>query len=98
MNDPKVSQFFYQAFDGNVSRKTAGIKIGFLAGTNDPFYTTMQRGAQDAANAFGAELITQIPQNWNVTDHTPMLDAMVARGDRSEEHTSELQSRLHLVC
>ncbi len=83
MNDPKVSQFFYQAFDGNVSRKTAGIKIGFLAGTNDPFYTTMQRGAQDAANAFGAELITQIPQNWNVTDQTPMLDAMVARGDLS---------------
>lgn len=59
------------------------VKIGFLAGTNDPFYTTMQRGAQDAADAFGAELITQIPQNWNVTDQTPMLDAMVARGDLS---------------
>ena len=58
-------------------------KIGFLAGTTDPFYTTMQRGAQTAADAFGAELITQIPQAWNVTDQTPMLDAMVARGDLS---------------
>ncbi len=81
MTDPNVSQFFYQAFDGNVSPKTAGLKVGFLAGTQDPFYTTMQRGAQAASDAFGANLITQIPQAWNVTDQTPMLDAMVARGD-----------------
>ncbi len=83
MNDPKISQFFYQDFSGNLTRKTAGIKVGFLAGTQDPFYTTMQRGAQAAADAFGAELITQIPQTWNVTAQTPMLDAMVARGDLS---------------
>jgi ribose transport system substrate-binding protein len=41
----------------------------------------MQRGAQAAIDAFGAELVVQIPQNWNTTDQTPMLDAMVARGD-----------------
>src|SRR2546422_1656128 len=29
---------------------------------------------------------------------TPMLCAKVLRVPRSEEHTSELQSRLHLVC
>jgi ribose transport system substrate-binding protein len=56
-------------------------KIGFLAGTNDPFYITMERGAQQAASRFGTDLVVQIPQNWNVTDQTPMLDAMVARGD-----------------
>ncbi len=60
---------------------TKTIKIGFLAGTNDPFYTTMQRGAAQAAADLGVELITQIPQTWNVTAQTPMLDAMVARGD-----------------
>ena len=56
-------------------------KIGFLAGTTDPFYTTMQRGAAQAAADLGVELITQIPQTWNVTAQTPILDAMVARGD-----------------
>ena len=56
-------------------------KIGFLAGVQDPFYTTMQRGAAQAAADLGVELVTQIPQAWNVTDQTPMLDAMVARGD-----------------
>src|SRR5512140_742382 len=62
---------------------TKTIKIGFLAGVQDPFYTTMQRGAAQAAADLGVELVTQIPQAWNVTDQTPMLDAMVARGDLS---------------
>ena len=43
----------------------------------------MQRGAAQAAADLGVELVVQIPQNWNVTDQTPMLDAMVARGDLS---------------
>ena len=58
-------------------------KIGFLAGVQDPFYFTMQRGAQAAADRFGAELVVQIPDQWNATVQTPMLDAMVARGDLS---------------
>ena len=60
---------------------TGTVKIGFLAGVNDPFYLTMQRGAEDAINQFKAELVVQIPQTWNATEQTPMLDAMVARGD-----------------
>jgi len=56
-------------------------KIGFLAGVADPFYYTMQRGAEQAAADLGVELVTQIPEKWNVTQQTPMLDAMVARGD-----------------
>jgi ribose transport system substrate-binding protein len=56
-------------------------KIGFLAGVQDPFYFTMQRGAQAAADRLGVDLVVQIPDNWDVTVQTPMLDAMVARGD-----------------
>lgn len=56
-------------------------KIGFLAGVQDPFYFTMQRGAEAAAARLGVDLVVQIPDNWNVTVQTPMLDAMVARGD-----------------
>jgi ribose transport system substrate-binding protein len=47
----------------------------------DPFYFTMQRGAQQAAADLGVELVVQIPDQWNATVQTPMLDAMVARGD-----------------
>jgi len=57
------------------------IKIGFLAGVQDPFYFTMQRGAELAAADLGIELVTQIPEEWNATVQTPMLDALVARGD-----------------
>jgi ribose transport system substrate-binding protein len=56
-------------------------KIGFLAGVQDPFYFTMQRGAAQAAADLGVELVVQIPAKWDVTSQTPMLDAMVARGD-----------------
>jgi len=59
----------------------ARVKIGFLAGVQDPFYFTMERGARQAAADLGVELVVQIPDNWNATVQTPMLDAMVARGD-----------------
>ncbi len=60
---------------------TGAIKIGFLAGVQDPFYFTMQRGAAQAAADLGVELVVQIPDDWNATVQTPMLEAMVARGD-----------------
>ena len=81
MNDPAVQQFFYTSNVPEAKNTTKGVKVGFLAGVQDPFYFTMQRGAQQAADRFGVELVPQIPANWNVTDQTPMLDAMVARGD-----------------
>ena len=38
------------------------LEIGFLAGVQDPFYSTMQRGAEQAAADLGVEFVTQIPQ------------------------------------
>ncbi|HSN77663.1 MAG TPA: ABC transporter substrate-binding protein [Anaerolineae bacterium] len=81
MDDPAVQQFFYTSDVPDATKSTEGVKVGFLAGVQDPFYFTMQRGAQQAADRFGVELIAQIPPKWDVTSQTPMLDAMVARGD-----------------
>jgi ribose transport system substrate-binding protein len=81
MDDPDVQKFFYTAEIPEIQKSTAGKKVGFLAGVQDPFYFTMQRGAQAANDRFGSELIVQIPDQWNATVQTPMLDAMVARGD-----------------
>ncbi len=55
--------------------------FAFIAGVNDPFYITMQRGAQQAADLMGVNLIVQIPETWNATVQTPIIDAMIARGD-----------------
>jgi ribose transport system substrate-binding protein len=57
------------------------IKIGFLPGVVDPFYQVMQLGVEAAAKDLGIEVVTQIPQTWGVETQTPILDAMVARGD-----------------
>src|SRR2546422_2953697 len=39
------------------------------------------------------------PERIDAEQHDPLTDARLGGGEgRSEEHTSELQSRLHLVC
>jgi ribose transport system substrate-binding protein len=57
------------------------IKIGFLPGVVDPFYQVMQLGVEAAAKDLNVEVVTQIPATWGVEVQTPILDAMVARGD-----------------
>jgi ribose transport system substrate-binding protein len=57
------------------------IKIGFLPGVVDPFYQVMELGVNKAAEDLGIEVVTQIPPTWGVEAQTPILDALVARGD-----------------
>ena len=57
------------------------IKIGFLPGVVDPFYQVMQLGVEKAAADLGIEVVTQIPPTWGVEAQTPILDALIARGD-----------------
>jgi ribose transport system substrate-binding protein len=56
-------------------------KIGFLPGVVDPFYQVMEIGVNEAAADYGLEVVTQYPQTWGPTIQTPILDAMVGRGD-----------------
>ena len=57
------------------------ITIGFLPGVVDPFYQVMQLGVEAAAKDMGVTVVTQVPPTWGVEVQTPILDAMVARGD-----------------
>lgn len=57
-------------------------RIGFLPGVVDPFYQVMELGVNKAVADFGLESpVTQYPATWGPTVQTPILDAMVARGD-----------------
>ena len=57
------------------------IKIGFLPGVVDPFYQVMELGVNAAVKDLGLEVVTQFPPTWGVEAQTPILDAMIARGD-----------------
>ena len=57
------------------------LKIGFLPGVVDPFYQVMEIGVNKAAEDLGYEVVTQIPPTWGVEAQTPILDALIARGD-----------------
>jgi ribose transport system substrate-binding protein len=61
--------------------KDGKLTIGFLPGVVDPFYQVMQLGVEAAAKQIGATVVTQIPPTWGVEAQTPILNAMVARGD-----------------
>jgi len=45
----------------------------------DPFYVTMQKGAQAEADAMGAELIVDGPAQFDPVQQTPIVDALIAR-------------------
>ena len=66
---------------GTSAVSAADIKIGFLPGVVDPFYQVMQLGVEAAAKDLGIEVVTQVPATWGVSAQTPILDALVARGD-----------------
>jgi ribose transport system substrate-binding protein len=47
--------------------------------TTDAFYITMRKGAQAAADAFGAKLVFQGAPDFNPVQQVPVLDAVIAR-------------------
>ncbi len=58
---------------------STGKKITLMVGVKgDPFYVSMQCGAQEAATAAGATLDTQGPDKFDATLQNPMLDAVSA--------------------
>jgi ribose transport system substrate-binding protein len=64
---------------GSTSGSTGGKKITLMVGVKgDPFYVSMQCGAQEAAKAAGASLDIQGPDKFDATLQNPMLDAVSA--------------------
>src|SRR2546422_7717321 len=66
-------------------------------------YTTLFRSARDVTDRVGGEVAHPADrrEGAELAPGHPggLVDPRVAElGERSEEHTSELQSRLHLVC
>jgi ribose transport system substrate-binding protein len=57
-------------------------KFAFVPGVNpDPFYVTMAAGVTQAAIDLGVEIIQQDPAAFDPTVQTPIIEALVARGD-----------------
>jgi ribose transport system substrate-binding protein len=57
-----------------------GPTIALVVGVKgDPFYVTMQKGAQAEADKVGAELIVDGPAQFNPVQQTPIVDALIAR-------------------
>lgn len=56
--------------------------VAFLPGVEDPFYHVLESGVQAGSADLGIEpVVAQYPAKWGVSDQTPILDALIARGD-----------------
>jgi ribose transport system substrate-binding protein len=73
--------FVLEAVPLSANAQMSKPKIGFLPGVVDPFYQVMEIGVNEAIEDFGLEVVTQYPDTWGPTVQTPILDAMIARGD-----------------
>lgn len=68
------------SFAAGVSAKK--LKFAFMPGIADPFYFTMEKGAQAMADKLGVELIVgEFPKAWGPEYQVPILKALIARGD-----------------
>src|SRR3712207_8726784 len=63
-------------------------------------YTTLFRSIDDSLKGFGPKQSRNLLQGLGLTRYEIPIDIRITRwfNDRSEEHTSELQSRQYLVC
>ena len=58
----------------------AGPTIALVVGVKgDPFYVTMQKGAQAEADNVGANLVVDGPAQFDPVQQTPIVDALIAR-------------------
>jgi ribose transport system substrate-binding protein len=82
IDEPEIAQYIYTETEREPKPPIEDFKVAFVPGVNpDPFYITMAVGAREAADAYGIELIQQDPQEFNPTIQTPIIEALVARGD-----------------
>src|SRR5947209_13180483 len=66
-------------------------------------YTTLFRSPDSIASAYmlvmeNLMLLTAVRVLWQHSDKRVLSDTLFIKDGRSEEHTSELQSRQYLVC
>jgi ribose transport system substrate-binding protein len=83
VDDPAFSRFIYTDATAEVQpRFDAATNIAFVPGVNpDPFYITMSKGVNAAATRYGATVVQQDPERFDPTVQTPIINALVSRGD-----------------
>src|SRR5256884_3467643 len=99
--------FFFQAEDGIRDVAVTGVQTCALPillyvaedreqSSLDGFWSTIT--AEQRASIEAVALDMWDPYLASLQNHLPAAEEKIVFDKRSEEHTSELQSRLHLVC
>ncbi|MFW5696261.1 MAG: ABC transporter substrate-binding protein [Phototrophicaceae bacterium] len=82
IDDPEIERFIYSERARDTEPAIEDFTMAFVPGVNpDPFYITMAVGVEAAAEAYGVEIVQQDPEEFNPVVQTPIIEALVARGD-----------------
>lgn len=82
VDDPEVARFIYTDADREMAAPLDDFTVAFVPGVNpDPFYITMATGVNEAADILGIDVVQQDPAEFNPTVQTPIIEALIARGD-----------------
>src|SRR3954471_14459823 len=66
------------SFPAQARAQDKKITLAFVPGVVDPFYQTMEVGIRQAAADFGVDVVVQIPQKFDPTVQTPIIQAVTA--------------------
>ena len=82
IDEPEIERFIYSERARDIDPPLEGFTMAFVPGVNpDPFYITMAVGVEAAAENYGITVIQQDPAEFNPVVQTPIIEALVARGD-----------------
>ncbi len=93
MTDPEITKYFYSADVGKPADPVAKFQIAFVPGVVDPFYVNMQHGVEDAAALLNVKVVTQVPQKFDPTVQTPIINAIAADKSNSVLITAATDSK-----
>src|SRR5690625_6734423 len=89
---------FAEALRSGASNRDAAIAAGYSEKTASQSGSRLAKDPDVLAHIGRKEAVVEAQQQAKAEGRPTSLDAISRTYDRSEEHTSELQSRGHLVC
>lgn len=82
LDDPDISRFIYMSTLHEPDPPLSHLTVAFVPGVDreppDPFFVTMSKGVELAAEVYGVNLVMQAPAHFNPEDQIPAIERVIA--------------------
>lgn len=85
LDDPAMARFFYADALLNPQPPLADLRIAFVPGVHrdppDPFYVTMSKGVQAAAEVYSVEVMVEAPAHFSPDEQIPVIEHIITHNE-----------------